>query len=256
MLPGFDDLPTTPVERKKTRKVGDMVLPDGVELRERPQFDYYPTRQRALVRAALLRIKLDYFPLASPRTILEPAAGNGAWVNIAREVFPLAPICAVEVDHTVVPRWAEQVSQLGISWLIEDYLLWQNHVTFDLIVGNPPYGKNAKGEPDKLMAEKFVRKAYRELKPGGVLAFLLLLNFLGSKGRESLYADCCLDQVLVVSPRPSFFDSVDKTTGKVRKNSTDAREYALFVFRKPRLDEPPFDPAFYKGGWLRWEREE
>jgi hypothetical protein len=85
---------------------------------------------------------------------------------------------------------------------------------FDLIVGNPPYA----------VAEAHIRHALAlSARYGSAVAFLLRVNFLGSKERFAFWRDHPPTLVSVLSERPSFFGT-----------GTDASEYAFFVWRPPR----------------------
>ena len=77
------------------------------------------------------------------------------------------------------------------------------------------------GNPDYAIAEKAVRHCMSLLAPGGHLAFLLRLAFLGGAGRVQLYRDHPLRYLQPVAQRPSF-------TG----GGSDPMEYGLFVWAR------------------------
>ncbi len=119
------------------------------------------------------------------------------------------------------------------DWFNVDFLQEKIYPNYDLVIGNPPYGKSAEGKTDKKMAEKFVRKGMDCLEPGGYLMYLMLLNFATSIGRtRGLFKDYPLYDVVPCVQRPSFKPGKDHKTGKERKNGTDQREYAIFIFKK------------------------
>lgn len=90
---------------------------------------------------------------------------------------------------------------------------WLGYEIFDLVVGNPPYGK----------ARQFVEDAMAVLRPGGWLMFLLRLGFLAGQARaKELYRQYPLRHCAVLAQRPSFSGD-----GK-----TDAEEYGIFFFQK------------------------
>ncbi len=147
----------------------------------------------------------------SPRCILEPSSGGGAFVRAADTTWPAAEIAAVDVNPG---QWVQYVMPFE-SYPITD---------FDLIVGNPPY----------LLAEQHIRLAMSKLERGGVLAFLLRVNFLGSRARAALWKDHPISSFYVIRPRPSF-------TG----GQSDATEYALFVWGGPKLPVQ----------WIDWDNK-
>jgi hypothetical protein len=152
--------------------------------------------------------------VTSPRTILEPSAGAGAFVRCAAWAFPHAKITANDL------RIRRPLFELGLILALElhavevrrgDFLKAELS-TVDLVIGTPPY----------LAAAAHVRRALQLTRRGGHVAFLLRLGFLGSQARaEGLWRSPELLEVSPLAPRPSF-------TG----GGTDQQEYAFFVWRR------------------------
>jgi adenine-specific DNA-methyltransferase len=148
--------------------------------------------------------------------ILEPACAHGPFLKTFRETHGTAyRFVGVEIDPKALdlPPWAEGV--------LTDFLLWEPEETFDLILGNPPYGivgeaskypihvlKEVKGLYKKTFSTwrgkynlygAFVEKSIHLLKPGGVLVFVipatwlvlddfsLLRAFLAEEGKTEVY---------------------------------------------------------------------
>jgi hypothetical protein len=114
---------------------------------------------------------------------------------VAREVWPLARITGVELRDGVDPP--------GYSfWHPGDFPTWAREKiaqgrTFDLVIGNPPYGKG--------LAEEFVRAGLDLLPYGGRLMYLLRMSF--NEGRNA--ATGCSGSIPMVAcyslaRRPSF----------------------------------------------------
>lgn len=195
------------------------------ELRPRQKNDFYPTPYE-LVRAGLEKIEYE---IPYPRNVLDPGAGNGVWGREVRRLWSAAPIMGIEIDPTFakpsVYEW----------WNVVDYLDKDvSGVTFDLIVGNPPYRQ----------AERFIRKSFELLEPKGHIFFLLRLAMLESQRRaKGLWQEHRPKKVYVLGRRPSF-------TGN---GKTDATAYALYLWQKGWQGETTLD-------WLMWdyddEREE
>jgi adenine-specific DNA-methyltransferase len=148
--------------------------------------------------------------------VLEPACAHGPFLKALRESQGTDyRFIGVEVDPKALdlPPWAEGV--------LADFLLWKPGETFDLILGNPPYGivgeaskypihvlKEVKGLYKKTFSTwrgkynlygAFIEKSIHLLKPGGVLVFVipatwlvlddfsLLRAFLAKEGETEVY---------------------------------------------------------------------
>lgn len=174
-------------------------------LKPRNEFDYYPTPIE-FVEAAL------NFVTYTPTKILDPGAGDGIWGKVAREKWPNAIIYGVEVQPKFTkPNCYDQ-------WFNEDFLNWEANTTFDLIIGNPPYGK-----PIRDAAEFFTRKCYSYLEDERLLVFLLRLAFLEGQDRgKYFWPNYSPKKVTVCSKRPSF-------TGN---GKTDATAYGIYQWEK------------------------
>ena len=102
------------------------------------------------------------------------------------------------------------------------WVAWEN-CRYDLVMGNPPYGK----------AQDFVQRSLELLAPGGVLVQLLRLSFLEGQKRAAWWKTTPLERVLVCSKRPSF-----TTDG-----GTDACAYGIFYWRQGHVGP-------WTGGWI------
>jgi hypothetical protein len=152
----------------------------------RREGDFYPTPQAVADRIVAATF-VEPGPVRVQR-ILEPSAGDGAFVHACRARFPQAMITAVEPTH--VP---DHDPDRVFRGTIEDYARATSG-RFDLIIGNPPYN----------LAAKHVRLCLNLLAPYGRLVFLLRLGFLASKGRRLLFQEHVPERVDVLPARPSF----------------------------------------------------
>jgi len=134
--------------------------------------DYYPT-PKWLVQAIISR-------LAVPHSILEPACGDGVIVDVLKESFPLATICASDIVTG------------------DDFLKTVPNPTFDLIITNPPFS----------LAQQFVDRAmlWRRNEESQV-AMLLRLNFLGARKRAAWWRSRPMPAVYVSPRRPRVLAS-------------------------------------------------
>src|SRR6266511_3303810 len=129
----------------------------------------------------------------------------------------MAHVTAVELDPTKRTPLTVAGAQLVV---VEEWVRWatglaniQGDEGFDrLVVGNPPFRQ----------AQAHVEAALDLLRVGDRLAFLLRLNFLGSRDRVRFWRRPGLESVQTIAPRPSF------GLNKHGKPGSDGTEYALF----------------------------
>lgn len=172
------------------------------ELRPRDGREFYPT-QLELVESAL-----DYLHIPAPARILDPGAGAGIWGEEARKRWPDTHIMGIDKYFPVGPACYD-------TWWVTDFLTTEIPYTFDLIIGNPPYRLD--------WPERFARKSYHLLKPGGTLLFVMEASFSHSQQRANhFWPDHPPVQVVLLSERPSF-------TGD---GKTNEKEYNLYIWQK------------------------
>jgi hypothetical protein len=155
---------------------------------------------------------------SDPKSVLEPSAGGGAFVNAALNVFPTLYVKAIDIKLTKqlarLDGWRMNQQTVTVErQSFEDYAREfhrSNEERYGLIIGNPPY---------KLAAEH-VQMA-RGL--GVHVAFLLRLSFLGSQTRaKTIFTEPGLRFIQPVAQRPKFIRS---------KKSGDNSEYAVFMWQ-------------------------
>lgn len=145
-----------------------------------------------------------------PLRVLEPAAGDRRMVNVLkRELGNHFP----EVEMTDYDL-ADEPSK--------DFLQVPPEPKFDLIITNPPF----------LLAREFIEQGLRFRRDvsnldgcKSVVAMILRVNFLGSKGRAKWLREN-RPAVYVTPRRPSF--RADKRT--------DSIEYAWFLWQEPFVE--------------------
>ncbi len=137
-------------------------------------------------------------------TILEPACGLAQFfIGIKRKrpaLFNQAKLFGVEINQDVINYLTTLNVDNNIKIIKDDYLLWQPELSFDLIIGNPPYGipslsKHYTIKVDPVTKEKykslyetwygkynvygaFIEKSIKLLKPEGQLIFIVPPTFM------------------------------------------------------------------------------
>jgi SAM-dependent methyltransferase len=193
-----------------------------------PEDQYYTPFP--LARAITIRVREllenwnEFNPsLHSPRRILEPSSGGGAFLGSIREQWPKAHVTAVDIRKTCQPK------DRSIEWHHSDFLDFEPSEPFDLILTNPPY----------VLADAFRGHALKLLKPGGMVAFLLGVNFLdGQERAKTVWSDTSGAYLAPIAPRPDFTGDGGAGTG-----------YALFAWVKDIEEQGELDRA------IVWERD-
>lgn len=136
--------------------------------------------------------------------ILEPACGLAQFlIGIKRNhptLFQKAKLFGVEINQDIVNYLVTLNSGGNINLIVADYLLWHPRQTFDLVIGNPPYGIPSLSEHytlkiDPATKEKykntletwygkynlygaFIEKSIKLLRPEGQLVFIVPATFM------------------------------------------------------------------------------
>ncbi len=163
----------------------------------RRAYDFYETPEEVTREFLFEHFEGDF------RTILEPCAGSGKMVKVLRDRFPLAWIEVNDIwDGSPIPY-------VNKRYALDFLKMLKGDVDYDLIFTNPPYS----------LAEEIITHALETWSKATVV-MLLRLNFLGSQKRKPFWDKHPVNEIYVLSKRPSF-------TGR----GTDATEYAWFVWR-------------------------
>ena len=212
---------------------------------------------------ALVNYILDRLPLRAGCTILDPACGDGAFLEGAYERLQRLSVCGdaatrqlfgIDIDPTVVHPARHNLAKLshtqpdqwqGIirgNFLFDDP--WPERANawpalFDFIIGNPPYGaalsagekricrqryRTAKGKLNTAIL--FVERALEVLRPGGLWGMVLpnsLLRVASYQPVRDLIFDTCA--VTHIADLGAAFSDVDLEMCIViaRKDSDSAR---------------------------------
>ena len=164
----------------------------------RSKNDFYETPQDCILNF------LKHHPIDPNAVILDPCVGTGAFPKALRMAGYTNQIDTIEIDSNfkAVPE--------ASNHHCEDFLQLEPPYKYDVIFSNPPYS----------LTEEFIKKAFTLVnKEKFEIIYLLRLNFLESKKRHDFWQDYMVNDLYVLSNRPSF-------TG----NGTDCTSYAFYVF--------------------------
>ncbi|AAC57945.1 DNA adenine methyltransferase [Paramecium bursaria Chlorella virus SC1A] len=180
----------------------------------------------------------DY--IDTPHTdILEPSAGSGEFFDDCRERFPDATIVGVELDADMAK---------AKKFINQDFLTWKSDISFDLIIGNPPFVQRTKGHvSDKnivsgrsnLYVEFIYKCLTQHLAPGGTLAFVIPASI----GNSAFYAPtrkllCSLDiTAFKILDKHDFVETSTRISILVVKNSPGIGRFVYMdLFARIRLE--------------------
>ena len=158
-----------------------------------------------------VRALLDAYTPGHPADgIFEPAAGDGAILDVVAAVLPEYPRAGFEMN---MERSAE-ARRRGHDVTCRDFLRWAPTIPQRAwVLGNPPFR----------LAQEFVEHALASFAPGSEVTYLLRLGFLASKRRAHLFAPGAGFAHLHVLPRrPSFTPD----------GGTDQYDYGWFTWRQ------------------------
>lgn len=156
----------------------------------------------------------------TPRSILDPACGDGSFLVAARMRWPGADLFGFEVDPAAADRARERLPDARIE--VADALSLPVEPEFDLVAGNPPYAaahrdrgdrarvrldhRTARGSYD--LAVPFVERAVGYLRPGGWLALVvtnkILVKDYAAALRDWLLANLEMEEVWDLAASPAF----------------------------------------------------
>jgi len=100
-------------------------------------------------------------------TILEPACGLAQFlIGIKRnqpELFKQAKLFGVEINQDVINYLTTLNVGNNIEIIEDDYLLWQPRSSFDLVIGNPPYGIPSLSKHYTIKIDPATKERYKSL---------------------------------------------------------------------------------------------
>ena len=119
--------------------------------------------------------------------VLEPSCGSCEYITSLHKLFPHLIITGIEYNE-IIYQSILQLNNDKINIKNIDYLKYETHEKYDLIIGNPPYIVIKKEDVDKSYYTYFdgrpnifilfIIKSMKMLNNDGILSFILPKNFL------------------------------------------------------------------------------
>ena len=180
------------------------------------------------------------------KNVLEPSCGSCEYVLCLNKIYPELTITGIELNNIIF----ETIKSLeneneNIKLYNEDYLTYDNHIKYDLIIGNPPYFVMKKNDVDESYYDYFegrpnifilfIIKSLHSLKPDGILSFILPKNFLNclyyDKTRK--YINDNFQILHIVDCNDDYIETQQETIIIIIKNTNTQKhqnnEYCLII---------------------------
>lgn len=149
-----------------TEKVGEAI-------REGMATDVKRTLEQFFTPADIADQVVALAQIGPQHRVLEPSAGDGALIEAIAKAHPTAIIHALEIDPVLIERLTQKFT-LRATIAQGDFLHVEMQPTFDRVVMNPPFGKGGD--------MTHVTRAFRLLRPGGILAAIMSPHWTFAEG--------------------------------------------------------------------------
>ena len=166
--------------------------------------------------------------------ILEPSCGTCEILSAVSAIYSTSTVDGVEWNRTVYDS-IKSLESDRIHITYEDFLKYNKPETYDLIIGNPPYFVCQKeqvpleyralitGRPNIFTI--FILHALAQLKPGGVLAFVLPKSFLNAAYYEEvrmfINRTCIIKDLMDFEDCNDFLETQQATFGLIIEKTVD-----------------------------------
>lgn len=212
---------------------------------ERNANDLYETEEWCT--SALLYSLNKYFklcpPLVNKFNVLEPCSGRGkisnklrkSWVSYINETLMLDKVSTNDKFRDLYP---EVQTDYGL-----DFLEWKDSGDYNMIITNPPYGKEA---------DKFVMKSLELMKENnGIVCMLLRANWESALTRRELFTEYPFTSRVVLNSRPKWID--DDIVRSQQKTDKDGNP--MYTSSGNPIMREPKSPM-HNYNWYIWDFNE
>lgn len=193
--------------------------------------------------------------LPAQPAIVDPACGDGAFLGYAaaRGLAPAGRLSGCDLDAALVAQLhAQGLAGVRLADGLDPAGL--PAASFDLVVGNPPFGvaTSQQGQPALASEVRFLLRALELARPGGLVALVLPNGVLANERlaglRASLLARVALLAVIAL-PRATFRHSGTHAQCSllVLRNAPAAPGHQAFFAIAERLEQLAELPAAYQG---------
>ncbi|EGT3641065.1 TPA: N-6 DNA methylase [Clostridioides difficile] len=171
--------------------------------------------------------------------ILEPSCGNGKFVNALISKFENVEITSVELNNEL--HYLNKICYPNVNTINGDCLeyLKEFEGKFDLVIGNPPFGKSCKRDGFEFgkssLESYFFELSLRALKEGGSLIMVLPDSILSSKQYFNL-RKFTVDNFRIIQsislPTTTFYfsgTSVKTSILHLKKKDCNNKDYSIFM---------------------------
>lgn len=168
----------------------------------------------------------------SIKNILEPSCGSMNFVDCIVKYFKDSKITGIELDETIYDEITRSYNNPNINIINKDYLKYQTDISYDLIIGNPPYFPIKKKDCDKEFLKfiygrpnifiLFILHSLKLLGEGGILSFVLPNSFSNSSYynnvREHIFNNYTIIDIINHKNEDSFKETKQKVTSLIIQN--------------------------------------
>lgn len=172
--------------------------------------------------------------------ILEPSFGNGKIIDVLSKNFKNINITGIELNKTLYE--IAKVCYPYANLINEDALLLLDTLEnkFDLVIGNPPFGKDIKRNEYQFgknsLEGNFVELALKALKPGGHLIMIIPDNICSANKyldlRKQILNDFVLIQSVSLPSNTFYFSGTSISTNIIhcrKKMKNSDYNYSIFM---------------------------
>ena len=172
--------------------------------------DFYATNPKAVIALCNTHIIFG-------QEVLEPCVGQGHIADTLLKYDPNIHITGIDLIDRGYP-----------NTIVADFLTWTPDKQYNSIVTNPPYS----------LAGEFVEKGMDCLKPCGIMAMFLKIQFLEGAKRKELFEKYPPKYIYVFRNRMATWNNGQPKDPKTGKKWATTMCHAWFIWENGYIGEP------------------